>query len=382
MFLSFFKMKKTIPTALLMFSLFLTIQSFAQDCIPESIEQMKPGWKLGHDTNLGSPAYGIPDMKQIMGRTAKYFELVKKVLPDPAGVVPKHYTLGESPITQGAPFAYSLNLYFLEMWCRQNKLIIASETDYWAYIFVNELGWVIPGNDRIGNFILPNGQEIWQNASRLTDELFRGYPLISSKTHAGGVAVFIGMKNRLPIRPVTKEELIQSYKTYWVKQYADEIKRLEDDKKNMFNTRASQEKLKKSGYTEEKIKQLYETIEKSVANHDRLVANLKDDRDKKIPMLDAMMDMMDDQQRKSPAKTEYINAMICQPEKLFNEAGTPLVTMDATYFDPNLPKYVPQSFIVYLRPPVTKSRNKSIDAIYDALINKLDLDALKAMLGK
>jgi len=55
--------------------------------------------------------------------------------------------------------------------------------------------------------------------------------------------------------------------------------------------------------------------------------------------------------------------MLCQPEKLFKEAGTPLITMDASYFDPQLPKYVPQSFIVYLRPPGGKTNNKSIDAI-------------------
>jgi len=375
-------MKKTITTALVIFSLLLTTQGSAQDCTPESIEQMKPGWKLGHNTNLGSPGYGIPDMKQIISRTSKYFELVKNVLPDPAGVTPKYYTVGNSPIAPGAPFGYSLNLYFLEMWCRQKKVIIASETDYWAYIFVNQLGWVLPGNDRVAHFELPDGQAIWKNANTVTDQLFRGYPLISGKTHSGALTVFIGLKNRLPVRPVTKEELIQSYKTYWVKHYADEIKRLEDSKKNMFNTKASPEKLKKSGYTEEKIEQLYEAIEKSAANHDKLVANLKADRDEKIPLLDAMLSRMDDQQRKSLAKTDYLNAMLCQPEKLFNEAGTPLITMDASSFDPTLPKYVPQFFIVYLRPPVQKSKNKSIDAIYDVLTNKLDLDALKTMLGK
>jgi hypothetical protein len=57
------------------------------------------------------------------------------------------------------------------------------------------------------------------------------------------------------------------------------------------------------------------------------VANLKADRDEKIPMLDAMLSRMNDPQRKSPAKTDYLNAILCQPEKLLNEAGTPLITM-------------------------------------------------------
>ena len=56
------------------------------------------------------------------------------------------------------------------------------------------------------------------------------------------------------------------------------------------------------------------------------------------------------------AKTDYLNAMLCQPEKVFNEAGTPLITMDASYFDPMLPKYAPQCFIVYLRPPLKNTK--------------------------
>jgi hypothetical protein len=364
-------MKKIITTALVMLSLLLTTQGSAQDCTPDSVEQMKPNWKLAANTNLGSPGFGIPDMKQIISRTSKYFELVKNVLPDPVGVTPKYYTVGNSPIAPGAPLGYSLNLHFLEMWCRQKKVIIAAETDYWAYIFVNQLGWVLPGNDRIAHFTLADGQAIWKNANAVTDQLFRGYPLISGKTHSGALTVFIGSKNRLPVRPVTKEELIQSYKTYWVKHYADEIKRLEDSKKNMLNTKPSPEKLKKSGYTEEKIQQLYQAIEKGAANHDRAVAELQADRDKKIPMLDTMLSRMDDAQRKSPAKTDYLNAMVCQPEKLLNEVGTPLITMDASYFDPQLPKYVPQFFIVYLRPPAGKSNNKSIDALSAVQINRL-----------
>ncbi len=183
-------------------------------------------------------------------------------------------------------------------------------------------------------------------------------------------------KKTLPYRRISKFEFAQSYREYWFKKTAGEIKRLESvlaTSQKTFN-RVSAEK---GTMTEAEKQKFFQSLREGDQKTQQYIDGYKSQRDDAIRFTDKILKAPDAQ---SEAHVINFNEILNQPKEIRfgSEKGRYIYVENREIFDNKLPKWQPQFVTAQLRRQDT-SRAKT--AFTKKFEDEFDFNVIRKMLG-
>jgi len=374
-------MKKIIA---IISSLFLLPAANAQDCNDAAIINVKGKWKMLAN-NIVNPEKTFPSSQYslLYTRLDKIADMFREAYPQPTGIEAEWYrSIRGAAIVKNGPVPYQFNSLYLAWYCNQNlhKLMLGDETGTWSYVFVNDLHWFL--NDQY--------DQLWMKINNVTayflpptKEQWKGLAVYTPSGNQNCKVVLIMHNGQLPYKPVSRLLFLQGLK-----------EKLESDKKSQLD--AMNKTPPKTDAEEEKIKQgQLAYIEKNypVANQakakERYLKNYKSDKQRKEEDLQRSAKYFDDQLMiidnvwKNESKEELQQPAIIEGPVNFKgftnlEKGRMLVTIDQSYFNMQLPKYVPQIIMLYWQ----WHNNGPAQNFKKQLEENFPVEKLKAMIDK
>jgi hypothetical protein len=176
---------------------------------------------------------------------------------------------------------------------------------------------------------------------------------------------YFAAKKQLPIRKITRKELAQSYRAFWVKKLEEDIKRLEallvSSKKAYARVSADPGGMSKQDQ-EKSLKSILDgdaTINEIITRERNQIADCKQRMERMIQSPDAG----------EPVKVNNINDLSYDPETMMNtgDKGQFVYVEDEEWFNKKLPKAQPQFIVSYFRRP-------EVSPAKTAFSNKVELN--------
>ncbi|MGV3556699.1 hypothetical protein [Larkinella arboricola] len=361
------------------------------ECRPEEVQRMPTSWVRKPDA-LGAmdPAFPRKSLPMVFERQDKLIKLLQKAYPNPQGLEARAYRLIRNDpnneyqqIAPNSPLRYSVTTYYLHYWCFKGKPERSHETGTWIECHVNSL-WQFMNSISEREYVLANGQQIYYMPEIVGN--LKGYPVYSNRTgwkDRKHESILLVPGNRLPVRPVTREELIRSLQRY-VQHYLNEneetTRKLEAalketmafaDQSTTFKTTAEREKYKEDNRR---------SVETGRLKRDQTAQRFRDN----FQRLETMLTAMNPQERTAQAVISDPYRMLTNSRGLgtFEEQATqgrPLVTHDLKYGDPRLPRHAIQSIQLLMKYETAPDMVAKREMIRQFREN-IDLDGLKALL--
>ncbi len=325
------------------FCLFNGQSVFSQTtCTKEEAYQTVGKWTKQKVDDLAMADNSFPkeQYKPVLAKAQKVIELLKLANPELIGVdaAAKRMIRGDSYFPNGA-LKFGINGGFKSYFCfpnsnqyaeeRRGKILPSSESGAVINFYFNDFGWALEAIEDQGKFLTANDEALFYAPKKSGD--LQGMPVFELKTGSTfgkKEAIFISPNNRLPYKPVSREQFIQSRIKYY--------------------------------------REFYRVLERS--NFQPIIAELN-------TMLANM----------SPSDRQ-IQAIVSNPfekgDRLFvteAKGGKPVVAVDKEFFDAKLPRPAIQFMIVYLD---WDEKNPAVFAAMRQFKQNFDLAALKQMLGK
>jgi hypothetical protein len=335
--------------ATVMFLLF-QYPDFAQGpCDESSLMSTRGSWKKRPDANT-FPDQSFPknQFPQVNNRIDKMQKILQAAYPEPRGIEAGWYRdITGNALVSGGPVPFQLTSLFFSYYCDQNAKNakeLGGETGTWFYVWANQLNWFA---ERVSYYTI-NKQPVYLLTPR--DGELNGLPLylgIHNKNSNTGIAFchaqILTRPGQSPFVPVTRKQFLRMI----LKWHASQLNK-------------TLEAISKS--PAEKREQWMDKIKKTEA--DRIKAAQDYLANGSVEEL-AQPAIIDD-------LTEF------KQFSTLEKGGQELVRLNAGYFNPSLPKYVPQFLIVYWRwddNAAGRYFNKQVEEHFD-------FKALKEMIDK
>lgn len=264
----------------------------------------------------------------------------------------------------------------------QGKNIIEpeGETGNWIYFRANSFNLILNNYVSKTNLMLSSTDLTLYAANDIRiEENKNGMKSIyifnenNEQTFAGW---YFSDKKTLPYRRISKFEFAQSYREYWFKKTAGEIKRLESvlaTSQKTFN-RVSAEK---GTMTEAEKQKFFQSLREGDQKTQQYIDGYKSQRDDAIRFTDKILKAPDAQ---SEAHVINFNEILNQPKEIRfgSEKGRYIYVENREIFDNKLPKWQPQFVTAQLRRQDT-SRAKT--AFTKKFEDEFDFNVIRKMLG-
>jgi hypothetical protein len=187
----------------------------------DSIMAKKGIWKKLED-DLAFPDKTFPrsQYKLVNTRIDSMLNFVKEAIMQLNGIEPRWYRgmRGSSHLSNG-PVPYNLTTLFFDYYCNTNvnKILLADETNTWAYVFVNHLSWFMYDADTLDINDEGEVKTVFQLPPVIGK--WKGYKLYELKGSMGRSArsVIIGRDGKLPWRTLTQKQYLTGLKNKWEK---------------------------------------------------------------------------------------------------------------------------------------------------------------------
>ncbi len=357
---------------------------FAQDCNQATINAKGKWTMLANNVVYPEKTFPSNQYSQLYTRLDKIANLFQQAYPQPTGIDAKWYrSIRGAAIVKNGPVPYQFNSLYLGWYYNQNlhKLMLGTETGTWAYVFVNDLHWFL--NDQY--------DQLWMKINNTTvyflpptKEQWKGMTVYAvSANREISKAVLITQNDQLPYKPVSRLSFLQALK-----------ETVETDKKNQLE--AMNKTPPKTDAEEEKIRQNeLAYIEKNypVASQakakERYLKNYKSDKQRREEDLQRSAKYYDDRLKiiddvwKNETNEELQQPAIIESTINFKgfttlEKGRMLVIIDPSYFNTQLPKYVPQIIMLYWQ----WDNSAPAENFKKQIEENFPIDKLKAMIDK
>ncbi|GAB3337541.1 hypothetical protein GCM10027299_48750 [Larkinella ripae] len=372
---------------------FLGINTLAQtpECRPDDARQVVTNWVRKPDALVGAgPDFPRQSLPPVFERQEKLIKILQKAYPIPQGLEARAYRVIKSDpdnaykaMPPNSPLRYSVTTYYLHYWCFRGKSERAHETGTWIECYVNSL-WQFLESIGEREYLLPNGQSIYYMPQVVGD--LKGYPVYSNKTGRSTnrhESVLIVPGNRLPVRPVSREEFIRAVQRHiqnFLQANSEQTRQLEAglketlayaDRPGSFKTEAEREKYKEDNRR---------SIENGQIKRDKTAQQYRDNHER----LETLLVAMTPQER-------AVQAIIDDPYEFMTNSrhkgtfaeqavdGRPLVTHDQHYGDPRLPRHAIQSIQLLMKYETAPDMVSKL-ALMRQFRQNIDLDGLKSLL--
>jgi|GEM_PF-3402980 len=403
---------RSVRTTLSAIMIITALNAGAQstDCIDTQAANYQMPWKnSGQVSYSHRPNFPKSSLPAVSARMDKIAKVLLEAYPQPKGlecnirreVVGEgdYYEYKSELAGKVTPFRYSVEGWFFTLHCdsKTGGVKREGETGTTIEFHVNWLhSFMKPIDSHFDGLKLDNGQKMYF-MPHIVGEL-KGYPVYSTEkltwdkrmqesvTNANRPeeSILILPDNRLPVRPVTKEEYINSLKRSqleMIKETEKNMKEMEDALKESlasydkmsFNSEAEREKAKTGAKRDVEKGRVYMTkdIERYRSN---------------IAKLNALLESFSPQQRSAQAVIVDATGLLDKADmkaELNNQEklGRPIVTHDFTYTDPKLPRHAVQFIQVFFKYQ-TLSRLIAKPEMVKKVKESINLDALKALLER
>ncbi len=270
---------------------------------------------------------------------------------------------------------YEVAMYFLKYECVGGIVKPEAATGLWIYFSFYRIPFFNSNND-VG-YTLNNGQEMYYSRYALGDS-YKGLPTLGPLHHPNGKAVWVSEQARLPLRSVTRAEVLPAYREAFFKNRDETVKRLEaslsTEQRDLGridsspNSLADKERSRKALLDSNVNSRSF--IEKAKAELSACTAEINDALSKPTA--------------KDPAFVEFVDSY-CKPEKMFIDRANPrakaITAFDDAFFDRTKPASVAQFIVIYWRPDA--SDRFPIKRDFSLRFEEgFDFNAARAMLGK
>ncbi len=357
-----------------------------EPCNDEIRMAVKGKWTKVADDIVGpGKTFSASQYEQLKIRLDKIAGLFKDAYPEPRGMEAKWYrSIGGNTSINNGLIPYQFNSLYKSWYCNQNlhKLMLASETGTWAYVFVNDLHWFI---EQVVDLKI-NEATAWYLPVKTGE--WNGLTLYDagSSTYKQHRAVLITHNYKPLFTPVTRLQYLQAIKQKWEDEKKSEIA-LNDKMKIRSEEEQLAEKQKlMDGYV---ISFKPERKEKAKEN---FLKNYKTDQQRKAEDLQNKEKRYADKiysigdVKNGFSKNELEEPAIIDPFQTFKEftteekGGRRMVFINTDYFNLQLPRYVPQLMVLYWR---TESNNNTPSQFFKQTFEaNFPVEKLKAMLDK
>ena len=377
-------MKKIIA---IISSLFLLSGADAQDCNKEDIIN-KGKWTM-LDNNVVDPEKTFPSNQysQLYTRLDKIANMFQQAYPQPTGIEAEWFrSIRGAAIVKNGPVPYQFNSSYLSWYCNQNlhKLMLSDEINTSANVYFNNFGWFMTSqNDKI--YLTINGADAWLLPKKTGE--WKGMPLYHpSGSNNRNSVVLITRNNQLPYTPVSRLQFLQSLKN---KIEADKKLHSDIDKKQKVRSDAEEEAAKQKELDYIVKNTGPQNVEQRKASY---LKNYKTDEQRKQENIQRGESYFND--RLKPINNELNNESsneLQQPAIVENNfmsyfknftkeesGGRMIVILNTSYFNLQLPRYVPQFIVLYWSWYV----NASSQNFKTQLEENFPVDKLKAMIDK
>jgi hypothetical protein len=316
-----------------------------EECNDEIIMNVKGSWKKRSDANM------IPDknQSQINNRIDNISKLFQQAYPDPRGAEAAWYRSMTPPILKGAPTAYAFYSQYKIWYCNTNlhKLLLGIETGTWAYVFVNYFSWFMSNQYDKMDFTV-NGLTVYRLPAK--KGTWKGYPLYEASSHNVRGCIVLTRANQLPWKPISQKQYLQALRVRW------------DDQR----TQIQKSYYKQDSAYQRSVAHINKSMHMSGADKERILADLQKSHDNnlkrrpadstklvgfwnnKINIIDSYLSQTDASTLQQPAiikfSSEFDGSFSTEDKR-----GIPLVTVNPSYFNKQLPSYVPQMMVLYWR---------------------------------
>lgn len=342
----------------------------------------------------------------IKTRVDKIAEIIKRSYPNPVGLESQlkrridgegeHYEYRAELSGKNAPLRYSAEAWFFSLLCDKNgKVSREGETGTQVVAHVNWLeDFMDPVDGNFDGLQLENKQKLYFMPYKVGE--LQGYPVYNPKlltfdkrrqesvydANRPEESILLVKGDRLPVRPVTRQEYLNALKRAEEKSLADaeaHLKKMQDVLKESladydkmkFNSEAEREKAKAGA-------------KKEVENGSKHSASYISKHKKNIAQIEELFRSYNAEELKKQAVVQDVSqittkADIAEEFKKQELKGRPVVTHDFTYFDPKLPRHAVQFIQVFFKYE-TLVRLIAKPKMIKEVKEKLDLKAMHGLL--
>jgi hypothetical protein len=360
-------------------------QGIPGPCTIEQAASAAGAW-IGRPDRLSELARGklTPiERKRLEAKAAAALEILRAAYPTPQGHDVWYYRHATRIIEPTLPPAVDANLIFMEYRCYTDyratgsRLIPEIASDAWVTVSFNSLDGSL-NNPLPDGYTLPSGLPMYHTETHLEGS-FRGVPVIGGRPERDSTTVYIANKPHLPLRPVTRLELLQTHREYWLKKTHENLSEpAESAVRGLQGTLADLEKRHAGdgAQFEQKRQKLLEEIrgwEERAAKGRAAVADV----DRRSA---AQLAQLPQAERALPATLRELDPY--KYAELRFDGGPdarPVVVVDDDFHAPRPNRAAVQYITVFWR-RVPSSAIK--ERAMDTLLNNLDFNALRALLDR
>jgi hypothetical protein len=338
---------------LLLFSCCISVlcAQTAIDNHDDEIMNMKGKWSRGENLNDGlDKDLPVSQNVQLYKRIDSLLALLKTAYPNPIGLEAIQYSsIRQRPIGTGTPSAYSHTSLYKSYFYSPvlKKMLLDEETHTWLNMHVNYFGWFL--ENRFGRYVVDN-KEVTVFALMERDGTWNGYPLFKKYRGRSERAVVISRDGELPYIPITQKQFltflrkdIEALRKKFLKSdsgyHSYLLKQIETARTGKHANEAAREKaIKTAEYYYEEYKKRRAT--RGPLEEAEYLNKLKNIDDYLASHTEAEMA----QPVKTPSMGDFNGNFESRGKngKLYE-----LVRINFAYFKKELPRYVPQFFVLY-----------------------------------
>ncbi len=374
-------MKKILT---ILFCLFFWSATNAQDqvCDASVIMSVKGKWVTGDD-NIVNPEKTFPrnQYNQLYTRIDKIAAMFQQAYPQPTGMQAKWYrSVREAAVVKNGPIPYQFNSLYQGWYCNQNlhKLMLASETGTWAFVWVNSFGWFMTDQfdkasitiEGVVAYMLPRKIGEW-----------KGFPCYEHSEGKNEKLVLITRNNQLPYRPVSRLQFLQSIK---IKVEGQKKEQIDAERKQPVRTDAEEEEAKRKGlaaYSKQtpghdaSYLKNYKTAKQLKEEDIERTENYFNDRLKPI---DDALNSQDKDALQQPAIVDNNYISFFKKFTTEEKGGRMMVFVNNDYFNTKLPRSAPQLIVLYW----SWDKNGAALNFNKAMEENFPINELKEMIDK
>lgn len=317
----------------------------------------------------------------LVAKTDKVLAILRNAYPSPRGVDVWNYRWAYRAHSRELPYPLSTNLIFMQYRCYskyrdtgQPRLVVEQNSDAWVMVEFNSLGQALRGELPDGYELL-DGEFVYSSPIELGPDFRPGFPTLKGTIEPTATVVFIGRENRLPIRAVTREEILRIHSRYSQAKKKEEIEKYE---KQAARYRAMIAGLKqRADESAEEFAKRGADLRTDVEREEQRAAKAQEEM-AGIPLrVQRQIESMTPEERRKQA---VVGGGFYADLSFDRGAGLrPLWAIDRDYFGKGLPRSAVQYMTVFWR-RVPSSPSK--EAAFDELLAKLDFEALRALLDR
>lgn len=316
----------------------------------------------------------------LLAKSDKVLAILRAAYPEPRGVNVWNFRWAQYARFAKLFSVLGTDLIFMECRCYEKgyrgggpRLIFEENSDAWVMVDFNWLGQPMMGELPDGYEVEGGGPIFWSPVE--LGPPFRGIPTLKGLIETNTTTLFLSKDGRLPLRPVTREEILQRHAAVWKKAKLEEAAKFE---KGVARDRELLARPKSPSQSEELHARNQATLKERVEWGLQNLAKARDEAESIPKRVQAQIEAMTGEERRMQAVTGAMTGGYADL-KFEGVAGSrPLWAFDEGYFGKVGRGKVHFMTVFWRRIPSSKIK----EAVFDEFLSRLDFEALRGLIDR